>query len=247
MVLQAAHEPSPSKLSPTISSKNTKKKKAVYQSCPSFRRGHLPDEDDVKRLRFLTRPHVESYNHFLQSGLSKGIKAIPKAELDIVDPKELREDRSNIDWDEITTVRFWFEDVRVAKPSKSASAGRSEGKLYPNECRERSLVYSGQMHGKFCYEIIQRRNGVAKGSVPYKMPKTFGVIPIMVGSNTCHLEGMAPKELVNLKEEVCMRFFCYFIYFRTFVLFSNLHLVLTYIFGLCHEKYVRSITISIGQ
>ena len=201
MVSQEPSGPA-SKLSPTTSSKNQKKK--VKESCPSFRRGHLPDEDDVKRLRFLTRPHVESYNHFLQSGLAKGIKAIPPAELDIVDQKKLRTDRSKIDWDEITTVKFWFEDVRVAKPAKAASAGRSEGKLYPNECRERSLMYSGQIIGKFCYEIIQRRNGVTKGSVPYKMPKTFGLIPIMVGTNACHLEGMAPKELVSLKEEVCL-------------------------------------------
>ena len=188
------------KLSSTISNNTTKK--AVKQSCPSFRRGHLPGEDDVKRLRFLTRPHVGSYNYFVQSGLVKGIKAIPKAELDIVNLKQLREDRKQIDWDEVTTVKFWFEDVRISKSAKPASAGRSEGKLYPNECRERSLTYSGQLHGKFCYELIQRRNGVTKGSVPYKMPKTFGVIPIMVGSNACHLEGMAPKELVALKEEV---------------------------------------------
>ena len=196
--------------SPTMSSKPAKKK-AVKQSVPSFRRSHLPGEDDVNRLRFLTRPHVESFNYFLQNGLAKGIKAIPKAELDIVDLKKMREDRSKIDWDEITTVRFWFEDVRVAKPSKPASAGRSEGKLYPNECRERSLMYSGQIHGKFCYEIIQRRNGVAKGSVPYKMPKTFGVMPVMVGSNACHLEGLAPKNLVALKEEVRMRILFYFV------------------------------------
>ncbi len=205
-----SQEPSASK-SPTMSSKTSKKK--VKQSCPSFRRSHLPAENDVKRLRFLTRPHVESFNYFLQEGLAKGIKSIPRAELDIVDLKKMREDRSKIDWDEITTVRFWFEEVRVVKPSKPASAGRSEGKLYPNECRERSLMYSGQIHGKFCYQIIQRRNGVAKGSVPYKIPKTFGVMPVMVGSNACHLEGMAPKDLVALKEEVCMilRFFSIFI------------------------------------
>jgi hypothetical protein len=35
------------------------------------------------------------------------------------------------------------------------------------------------------------------------MPKTFGVVPVMVGSNACHLEGMTPKQLVALKEEVC--------------------------------------------
>jgi DNA-directed RNA polymerase beta subunit len=210
MVLQETTE---SKISPTITSKHRKKVKEI---CPSFRRGHLPNKDDVERLRSLTRPHVESFNYFLQSGLAKGIKAIPPAELDIVDLKRLREDRSKIDWEEITTVKFWFEDVRVVKSAKPSSAGRSEGKLYPTECRQRSLTYSGQILGKFCYEIIQRRNGVTKGSVPYKMPKTFGVMPIMVGSNACHLEGLTPKELVDLREEVCYffygaRFFSFFV------------------------------------
>ena len=201
MVLQ--QEPSSSRLSPTISSKPAKNK--IKQSCPSFRRSHLPAEADVNRLRFLTRPHVDSFNYFLQTGLTKGVRAIPKAELDMVDPKKLRENRHLIDWDEITTVRFWFEDVSISKPSKALSAGKSHGRLYPNECRERSLMYSGQISGKFCYEIIQRRNGVAKSSVPYKIPKTFGVMPVMVMSNACHLEGMAPKELVAVKEEVCTR------------------------------------------
>ena len=188
------------KLSPTISNNTSKKK--IKQSCPSFRRSHLPAEDDVSHLRFLTRHHVDSFNYFLKTGLASGIRAIPKAELDVVDPKQLREDRSKIDWDDITTVRFWFKDVRVAKPSKPASAGRSHGKLYPNECREMSLMYSGQIHGKFCYEIITRRNGVTKASEPYEMPKSFGVMPIMVGSNACHLEALPPKDLVDRKEEV---------------------------------------------
>ena len=207
-----SQDPSSLKLSPTISNNTSKKK--IKQSCPSFRRSHLPAEDDVSHLRFLTRPHVDSFNYFLKTGLASGIRAIPKAELDVVDPKQLREDRSKIDWDDITTVRFWFKDVRVAKPSKPASAGRSYGKLYPNECREMSLMYSGQIHGKFCYEIITRRNGVAKASEPYEMPKSFGVMPIMVGSNACHLEGLAPKDLVNLKEEVrisrCRYIFAFF-------------------------------------
>lgn len=196
-----------SKTSPTPSSK---RKKKVRETCPSFRRGHLPNESDVKRLRTLTRPHVESFNFFLQKGLANGIKAIQPVELDIIDSKKLRDNRDKIDWDEVSTVKFWFEDVRVVKPAKPSSAGRSDGKLYPNECRERSLMYSGQMLGKFCYEIIQRRNGVTKGSVPYKIPKTFGVMPIMVGSNACHLEGLAPRELVDRREEVCSLFllFC---------------------------------------
>lgn len=176
-------------------------RKVVPDSIPSFCRGHLPKKDDVERFRFLTRPHVESFNYFLDSGLACGIENIEPAELDILDPKKLREDAKSIDWDEVTTVRFWVEDVKVNKPSKPSSAGRNP-KLLPRECRERSSTYSGQIVGKLCYQNIQRRNGVAMEGVPVKIAKTFGNLPIMVGSKACHLEGLTPRDLVKFKEEV---------------------------------------------
>lgn len=193
------------------------KKAKLADGIPSFRRGHLPNEQDVIRLRSLTRPHVESFNYFLEKGLARGIKDIEPAEIDLIDPKRLRrlqqqggnsnstnkDSDDTIDWDEVTTVRFWMEDVVVAKPSKPTSSGkRHGGKLFPRECRETSMVYSGQIHGKFCYQIVQRRNGVAMPGTPVKLLKTFGLMPIMVGSAACHLQGMTPKQLVHHREEV---------------------------------------------
>lgn len=191
----------PSSSSPT-KQKTSKDKRALADSIPSFRRGHLPKEDDVERLRVLTRPHVESFNFFLETGLPNGIKDIEPAEMDIFDAKKFREDAKSIDWDEISTVRFWVEDVKVNKPIKPSSAGRNP-KLLPRECRERSAMYSGQIFGKFCYQIIQRWNGVMMEGTPVKIAKTFGNLPIMVGSKACHLEGLMPNDLVKLKEEVC--------------------------------------------
>jgi DNA-directed RNA polymerase I subunit RPA2 len=189
------------------------------EGIPSFRRGHLPNTQDVIRLRSLTRPHVESFNYFLKTGLERGIKDIEPCEIDMIDPKRLRRiqqqqiddndnnnesgDNEKIDWDEITTVRFWMEDVKVVKPSKPSSSGlRNAGKLFPRECRERSMMYSGQVHGKFCYQLVQRRNGVSMPGQPFRLSKTFGNMPIMVGSNACHLHDMTPKQLVHHREEV---------------------------------------------
>ena len=196
----------------------------VVEGVPSFRRGHLPNSKDVRRLRSLTRPHVESFNYFLETGLGRGIKDIEPCEIDMIDPKRLRRiqqqqqlesndmddgggggniEADKIDWDEVATVRFWMADVKVAKPSKPSSSGvRRSGKLFPRECRERSMMYSGTVHGTFCYQIIQRRNGVAMPSPPVKLSKTFGNMPIMVGSSACHLDGMTPKQLVSHREEV---------------------------------------------
>ena len=182
--------------------KKNPSKSVRFDSCPSFRSGHLPAEQDVKKLRQLTAPHVDSFNYFLEAGLSQGIKDIEPAEFDIVDQKVVRENPGSIDLGETSSVKFWVEDVKVGKPLKSSSAGRSS-RLLPRECRERSLMYSGPLTGTFCFNIIQRRNGVQIPGRPVKLQKTFGNMPIMVMSKACHLEGKMPEDLVKLREEVC--------------------------------------------
>lgn len=177
----------------------TVKKTKIRETCPSFSRGHFASDEDVERLRSLTLPHVDSFNYFLDEGLSRGIKDIEPAELDILDMKKLREGL-NVDLNEVSTVKFWLEDVKVAKPTKAAG-GRSN-KLLPRECRERKIVYAGQIFGKFCYRIIQRRNGVEIPSPATKLAKNFGNMPIMVLSSACHLNGMMAKELIKHREEV---------------------------------------------
>ena len=171
------------------------------ESCPSFRRGHLPSMEDVERLRSLTKPHVDSYNYFLEVGLSRGVSDIERAEIDLLDTTLVREEGlKSVDFSEVSTVQFWVEDVKVAKPSKTG-CGRSDV-LLPRECRERSIMYSGDISGKFCYQIIHRRNGIRIDSKAVKIPKSFGKLPIMLMSKACHLAGSSPQALVNMKEEV---------------------------------------------
>lgn len=184
-------------------------KTRIAETCPSFRRGHLPTVEDLERLRSLTKPHVESFNYFLETGLSKGIKDLEHAELDLVDVQKVRES-GKVDLSDVTTVKFWVEDAHVLKASKSA-AGLSN-KLLPRECRERKINYTGQILGKFCYRIIQRRNGVAIESPAVKIPKTFGDMPIMVMSKACHLNGTTPAELVKFKEEVRRQLMNFLVY-----------------------------------
>jgi hypothetical protein len=173
----------------------------VTSRIPSFRGGHLPAQEDVDRLRSLSHPHVDSFNYFLERGLDQGIKDIEPAEICVVDPQKQRDSPSSIDWNETTTIKFWIENVKVAKPVKPSTSGRSN-QLMPRECRERGLMYSGPMSGTFCYSIIQRRNGVEIPTRPIRIQKNFGDMPIMIMSTGCHLHGSTPKELVKLKEEV---------------------------------------------
>ena len=170
----------------------------IKETCPSFRRGHVPPEEDVQRLRTLSEPHVTSFDFFLEKGLPRAIRDIVASELDIVDPKA-----NDVDLDSVETVQFWVENVSVKAPTKSeATKGGLGSRLSPRECRELGLMYSGPITGDFCFQVIQRRNGSKiKGRVT-KIQKTFGNMPIMVMSKACHLRGKTPTQLASMREEV---------------------------------------------
>ena len=176
----------------------------AVQTCPSFWAGHLPADDDVARLRELSAPHVESFNYFLQEGLKAGIEAIEPAELDLIDTKtQLQDDGSYRNLQDTTTVRFWMERVHVAAPTKSTPTGKlATHRLLPRECRERGLMYAGKLTGTFCYQMVERRNGLELPQRVVRLHgKHFGELPIMVLSSACHLTGKLPQQLAALKEE----------------------------------------------
>jgi DNA-directed RNA polymerase beta subunit len=192
------------------------------ETCPSFRSGHLPSVEDLERLRTLAAPHVESFNYFLEYGLARGIKDIEPYEICLVDPKRLlrgtstdggsgRASSNSIEWDNVTSVEFWVENVKIGKPinqgatSGGNSFGLSGNKLLPRECRERGLMYSGPIRGDFCFRVIQRRNGAKIAGKPQRFSRLFGNMPIMTLSKACHLHGTTPKQLVQMKEEVRSR------------------------------------------
>lgn len=179
--------------------KESSKHAGVKETCPSFNRGHIPKQQDVDRLRSLSKPHVESFDYFLEVGLKNAIADIERSELDLVDPA--KRDDTTIDYGEVDTIQFWVENVRIRAPTKPD--GR---RLTPRECRELGLMYSGKMHGDFCHRTIKHRNGLAIPERTIKVPVQFGEMPIMVMSKACHLNGKSPSELATMREEVCETF-----------------------------------------
>lgn len=175
------------------------------QTSPSHWSASLPRKEDVERLRSLTAPHVESYNYFLEEGLSRGIKSIEPAEFAIIDPQKQREDPDSIELTETTTVKFWVEDAGVDKPVKGNPGGKTRENLFPRECRERSMMYSGPLTAVFCCQVIKRRNGIENPDQVVRIPKEFGDLPIMIGSKACHLQNATPKQLSLFHEEVSSR------------------------------------------
>lgn len=169
---------------------------------PSYRQTYLAHEEDVERLRNLTAPHVDSFDYFLKKGLVQGITNMDVAELSIVDPKIVRESPDAIQWSDVGKCEFWVEEVRIAKPRRAANESCRDDRLLPRECRERRLHYAGQLSGTFCYRLVERRNGLEVPGRTHRLAKNFGEIPIMVGSQACHLHKSTPRELIDLREEV---------------------------------------------
>ena len=202
--------------SSTSPASSTRKVKALprskeQQTCPSYYNGSLPTIESVHRLRTLTAPHVESYDYFLEHGLSAGIQSLEPAELDLMPPTtnatlSTASDRNSSNHhslQDVSTIQFWVEDVTVAKPMKSFTTTASQKSLFPREARERGCMYSGTMTGTFCYRIIERRNYTTIPNKVVRIPhKSFGDMPIMVLSKACHLHNSTPQQLTKWKEEV---------------------------------------------
>jgi DNA-directed RNA polymerase I subunit RPA2 len=209
----------------------------IKDTCPSFRRGHLPSSQDVQRLRTLSLPHVGSFDYFLEHGLSAGVSDIVPLEIDLVQPSNSRNVTSNgvsatstnvvtPNEREVDTLKMWLENIKIFKPAKtdynasllSSSSSKIGNRLIPRECRELGLMYSGAIHGEFCYQVNHRRvdkdgNMTEIMGNVCKISKKFGDMPIMVMSKACHLHDTKPNQLVKMREEVGFFVFLFYMYY----------------------------------
>ncbi|XP_072962703.1 DNA-directed RNA polymerase I subunit 2 [Typha angustifolia] len=131
---------------------------------------------DYEALRDLFRPHIESFDYFLDEGLEKAILSIRPAE--ISDPSTG------------SKLRISFEKAHVLPPMKE---GRLSAPLFPFECRQARTSYAGEFRVAL---ILQYNEGAA-----VRETINFGRIPIMLKSKLCHLRGADPQKLVYYKEE----------------------------------------------
>jgi len=164
--------------STTSSQKTTKSAWKSNPHNPSAFPGSLPvNNEHVSKLRQHVHPHLQSYNFFLDDGIEAMIADLPDTEIDL--PNE-------------TKLSVWVENVTIAPAMKKSND--TDNRLFPSECRERQIYYATDMTVRLGYRINDQE-------VPGTMARTYGGLPIMVGSNMCHLNGMSPEQLVRQKEE----------------------------------------------
>ena len=158
---------------------------------PSFASGKLPRAPE--KLRSVTQPHIESFDYFLREGLHRGVEDVPQQEVFV--------GANEAPLSEKTSIRFWIESVTLGEPSKND--GSNSRSLLPRECRERGLVYTAPMRGRFQYCIGD--------SAPRTLERSMGSLPIMVLSSKCRLRNKTPKELMTKHREEASEFGGYFI------------------------------------
>eukprot|EP00124_Ichthyophonus_hoferi_P001936 Ihof_evm9s116 gene=Ihof_evmTU9s116 len=129
-------------------------------------------------LHKLVEPHVESFNFMLREGLDKAV-----ADLDGREVYD-REGRK---------LKIWIASATVTKAMLPEKEKHSVDRLiYPSECRERLMTYSGRLNARIMWQI---------GDNIYEDSRELAQIPIMVKSNVCSLDGMSPQQLMDAHEE----------------------------------------------
>lgn len=136
-----------------------------------------PKKEDYAALRELFRPHVESFDYFLDKGLNKMLESIR--------PTVIRDPNSN------NTLKITLEKGNVLPPMRDA---RSSVPLYPQECRQARITYHGEFTVDVCFTLNEKGPDI-------RHTFNFGHLPIMLMSKLCHLRGADPHKLVFHGEE----------------------------------------------
>merc|ERR550519_1241047 len=90
-------------------------------------------------------------------------------------------------------ISLWITDASISKPSVAVgSVGATNSQVHPTEARQRGGTYKGRVTLRMGYSV----NGISQPV----LEKVMGLVPVMVRSNACHLQGLSPKELVKKGE-----------------------------------------------
>ncbi|XP_010670529.2 DNA-directed RNA polymerase I subunit 2 isoform X2 [Beta vulgaris subsp. vulgaris] len=132
---------------------------------------------DFEHLEELFKPHIDSYDHFIQHGLEKMLNSIKPVEI-----------RNSFTGDKL---RISISNPAIFPPFKDEKGMAKP--LRPYECRQAKISYSTKLKVDLCFQY---------NSGPIVREKyTFGQFPVMLKSKICHLRNVSPRKLVSYKEE----------------------------------------------
>ncbi|XP_031127210.1 DNA-directed RNA polymerase I subunit 2 [Ipomoea triloba] len=144
------------------------------------KRPHLMKEKDYTALKELYAHHIESFDHMVDQGLETMLMAIKPVE--VSDPFSGHK------------LRIWFGKPELFPPQKDRGYKSVQDALYPFECRQAKLSYTGKFMVDIC---LQYDDGAV-----VREKFNFGQFPIMLKSKLCQLRNVhSPRKLASCKED----------------------------------------------
>src|SRR3989338_3211665 len=125
------------------------------------------------------RSNIESFNHFVEKELNSVLEENREVIPTIIPP--------NVDSFKIRLDKIW-----VTKPEITEADG-SKRSIYPAEARLRKLSYSAPIF----IEVSAHVNDVQRESFTTQI----GNLPIMLKSNSCHLNKLSREDLIKHGED----------------------------------------------
>ncbi|KAI9303075.1 hypothetical protein BJ944DRAFT_166080 [Cunninghamella echinulata] len=169
---------------------NTLERERLFREPPSTEYG-------VPILQEAVKPHIESFNSLTEfNGEQEGLLDYAMKDIGVQTIFDYTSDRHESSKGEAlgNKMTYWVEQPTILPPMvNERDVTTLNRKTYPTECRERLTTYRGRLQVKLCWRI---NDGPMQSDV-----RDLGLIPIMVRSNRCHLNGMYPKQLIAHNEE----------------------------------------------
>eukprot|EP00588_Corethron_pennatum_P003384 CAMPEP_0194292816 /NCGR_PEP_ID=MMETSP0169-20130528/46523_1 /TAXON_ID=218684 /ORGANISM="Corethron pennatum, Strain L29A3" /LENGTH=1342 /DNA_ID=CAMNT_0039041135 /DNA_START=42 /DNA_END=4070 /DNA_ORIENTATION=+ len=183
--------------------------------------------ETAEKYKALAAPHVKGFNFFLKDGLCNAVDDIVPVEIDIngPDPEVVddNEEEDDSDGNEngskganpihreapvAGVLKIWFGGVRIDLPSAADLNSRKMLRLTPRACREGGVSYCGAAEAEICVSITTTASSEER---VFRLTRGIGRMPIMVGSDKCHLRDATPSEMVTRWGEEAGEFGGYFI------------------------------------
>ncbi len=97
----------------------------------------------TEQLKSITRPHVDSFDYFLDDaqGMQLSVASLPIMHIDA--------DEANAR----PRIEYWIDDATIGKPSRSGADKASDTRLFPNECREGGGTYAAPLYVTVKYRV----------------------------------------------------------------------------------------------
>ncbi|KAG0374389.1 MAG: hypothetical protein J3R72DRAFT_226730 [Linnemannia gamsii] len=168
---------------PPIAKFNTLERERIFKN-PSDKSFQTP------ALQELVAPHIEAFNSLMEFG--KGTKSgLLDLAIQDIGPKAVFDMHGGGLGNKLT---FWVDEITLNKPMLSEKERHSTTRqIYPTEARERLNTYKGKLQAKLAWRVND-------GPVVVET-RDMGLVPVMIRSNRCNLEGAFPKELIKHHEE----------------------------------------------